>query len=178
MSTKNTPNHTPWYKTRRGVTSILGGFVLVGAFGAVVLEDEESTQTSTEAQATVEVEDVQVGNETIDHEFTQWWLGRFEATSWDQVSQEYSDRWEGNVVSTAVTRSEGDSLVIVTNLSRDNSIGQSRAENAVVQIQNVSSMVTEDEVPLSVSDNLKYVTIFDLRGDVLARGSIEFPNVN
>lgn len=143
--------------------------VLIIVVIAILSTDKEEPAPPPAAPPAVEVSQ-------INQDFTDWWLSRYIADTWQEVAMEGPGRWESNVVYTDVNE-VGDTLILVTILSRENSIGQSRAVNAVEDIKNRSAMVTEDEVPESVSNHLRYVVVLDLGDNVLASGGVSFPNV-
>lgn len=176
---------------------IVGTLVVLGLMGSCLDTDNtETTATDTTTSETA-VEEVEASSTHVDEtttpesvadetteeetpepaepemnvgeEFEAWYLSRYEPPTWDYICDSYGG-WACNV------RRFGDmgddTIVIVTNLSKSNPEGRRLAENAVDAVKNLGEL--EPTIPQRVKDNVRFVQVWDLQGNVVANGWVEF----
>lgn len=134
---------------------------------------EATTKETSEESATTEApqespQSEETGN--VGEAYEKWYLAQYDPPTWEHVCDAYGG-WACHV---RVVRSidSDDTIVFVTNLSKANPEGLKLAENAVTAVKNQAAL--DDSIPQSLKEKVKYVQVWDLRGDVLANDWVEF----
>lgn len=170
-------------KKKRKWPWIVGGLIVVGLIGSALDGGDEAGDTETEDTTTNTVQeapteeaveapaeenagDSPAGESNLGEQWEEWFLSDYDPPSWDTICTDYGTFC--NVVD--VHSFDDNTIVLITNLSQE---GEERAEQMVTAIQNNAELMFPGP-PQSVRDNARYVQVWDLQGNVLANGGVEF----